>query len=214
MRVSLTGDRTRIFTVAICVPAILLSLAGSTHVQALIFLLIAVGSLIYMMPLSINGNGLKGLRNWLFTKNIVLSLIWTIATVVFPLSGDFLSIFSNEVIFLFLRHFFFIYALTVVFDIRDISSDKKSGFKTIALMLGEQKTRLFALFSILVFVLLTIFDQNLSNPITIALLLSALFTTIIICLSGKNSPFTYFTFLVDGSMVVQFILVLFASMLW
>jgi 1,4-dihydroxy-2-naphthoate octaprenyltransferase len=58
----------------------------------------------------------------------------------------------------------FVFSIAIAFDIRDISFDKLAGMKTIPMLLGERKTRLFAmvlLFSYaLVFALVALLELN------------------------------------------------------
>src|SRR6187549_2945735 len=94
-------------------------LTACNWIQLLIFMCTAVLSLCYMMPFKKNGVQLEGLRNNLLLKNIILSLTWALATVSFPASANDYPPSGNEIIFMFLRRFFFIYALAVIYDLRD-----------------------------------------------------------------------------------------------
>ncbi|MBL0341460.1 MAG: UbiA family prenyltransferase [Bacteroidetes bacterium] len=119
--------------------------------QLVLFAAITFLSLLYMMPFSYNGNKAKGLRNNFIFKNILLSLIWATSTVWFPLAGNENLGIGPELTFMFLRRFFFIYALATIYDIRDLKDDSKIGMQTIAIKLGVSGTKLLATASLLLF---------------------------------------------------------------
>lgn len=183
-----------------------------SEIQLLVFMGTSLLSLLYMMPFKKNGVQLQGLRNNLVLKNIVLSFTWASATVLFPVSHHEFGLPGPEVIFIFLRRFFFIYALTVIYDMRDLSEDKKAGMKTIASIFGDTATRLWSLASLSVFVLFIFIDPYLSGlheqAISAALLISALMAALIIVNTNRTRNKNYYSFVVDGAMVVQFLLVL------
>ena len=68
----------------------------------------------------------NGLRSFFLLKNIALSLAWSLATV----SVD---IMQGETINFFLYRFYFIMALSIAIDCRDMEDDKKNGIPTIPL---------------------------------------------------------------------------------
>lgn len=180
--------------------------------QVLIFMATSLLSLFYMMPFKKNGVKLHGLRNNLFLKNIILALTWASATVIFPLYGNDYFSPGNEFIFMFIRRFFFIYALTVIYDLRDIEQDKKAGMDTIALHFGENVTKLWSLTALAFFVLFTYTDPVLSEPhtqiLSVALLLSAGIAAFITLYTHKIRNKSWYSMAVDSAMLLQFLLVL------
>ncbi|HZI52079.1 MAG TPA: UbiA family prenyltransferase, partial [Chitinophagaceae bacterium] len=142
----------------------------------------------------------------------ILSLTWALATVSFPASATEYPASGNEIIFMFLRRFFFIYALAVIYDLRDLRVDRKAGMETIASRYGENGTKLWAITSLAMFLLFTYTDPALSTPgnqsVSAALLLSALLAGIIILNTHKIRNKSYYSLIVDSAMPVQFLLVL------
>jgi len=202
------------YQLSVCAGSIIIlffMLTGCNRNQVLVFMASAFCSLIYMMPFKINDRRVKGLRNNLVVKNILLSAIWALATVLFPIIGNSGEINGNEIIFMFLRRFFFIYALTLVFDIRDIEKDRLSGMKTIASRLGVPGTRLVATIALMIFCILVYIDFNLYQPeyqfLANALYGSALFAFLTIVMAGPQRNNNYYSFVVDGAMALQFLLV-------
>lgn len=187
-------------------------LTACSFMQLLIFMSISLLSLIYMMPIKLNRIRIAGLRNNLYLKNIVLSLTWASATVLFPLSQTEFNSPGNEMLFLFLRRFFFIYALTVIYDLRDLESDKKAGMQTIALRFGEQATKLWSLTALAFFVLLILIDPALTSArnqtLPAALMASAVLAAVITLNTHRIRNKSYYSFVVDGAIILQFVLVL------
>lgn len=206
------------YQISVCFGSIIIlffMLTGCDRTQVLIFMASAFCSLIYMMPFKVNGQRIKGLRNNMVVKNILLSAIWALATVLFPLMGNGIEINGNVVIFMFLRRFFFIYALTIVYDIKDIDKDRVSGMKTIASRLGVPGTRLVAISALMIFCLLVYVDSNLYQTeyqfLATALYGSAVFAFLTIIMSGSQRNNNYYSFVVDGAMAFQFLLVFFLN---
>ncbi len=202
------------YQLSVCSASILIiffMLTGCDRTQVVIFMTSAFCSLFYMMPFKVNGHRIKGLRNNLIIKNILLSIVWALATVLFPIVGNAGELSGNEIIFMFLRRFFFIYALTIVYDIKDIEKDRVNGMKTIASSLGVRRTRLAATTALLIFCFFVYVDFDLYKPeyqfLSMALYGSAAFAFLTIAMTGKQRNNSYYTFIVDGAMAVQFVLV-------
>ncbi len=212
IRVVIEGNRMHltICIIAFIICFILLTLCGFT--QAAVFLLAAALSAGYMMPISLNGNRLKGLRNNTYLKNVTLAIIWSVITVVLPLSGEDGSLTKESSWFLMMRHFLFVFPLTVIYDLRDIQSDRSSGMDTIAGAFGLPVVRMISVISLSLFLVLVFTDTSLFAtqkgwPVALALSLSALFAGwITLKVTPRQSP-GYFSYVVDGAMIVQFVLV-------
>lgn len=95
---------------------------------------------LYSMEFSRNIPRLKNISGM---KNISVSLSWTVGAVFLPLIFKYPGFLVISLLF----YFVFVKCLvdTISFDIRDIEGDKKSGVKTIPVLLGRSKTRLLLL---------------------------------------------------------------------
>ena len=86
----------------------------------------------------------KSLRQVGWLKMASLSFIWSFTTVVLPvlmLTDDMNNHPGNmQVVILFIHRFFFMAALSLLFNIHDFEEDKKDGIKTIAVLLGPRKS--------------------------------------------------------------------------
>lgn len=177
--------------------------------QLLIFSLTAFFSIAYMMPFKIRNKRIPGLRNNLIFKNILLSLIWSLATCLLPLSDASGQIFSEPMIWMLVRRFLFIYALTTIFDLKDLEADKKEGIRTIARIAGNTGTRIISLLALSFFVILIFMDPNFTiYAYKAALLTSAFITALIIVMAHPKENRSNFVFVVDGAMAIQALLVI------
>ncbi len=177
--------------------------------QLVVFALTAIFSIAYMMPLKIRDKRIPGLRNSLIIKNILLSVIWTLATCLLPLSENADQIFGEPMIWMLVRRFLFIYALTTIFDLKDLESDKMEGVRTIARSAGFTGTRIISLVAMSIFAMLIFMDPNLTNyAYKAALLSSAFITALIIIRAHPQKNRNAFIFVVDGAMAIQALLVI------
>lgn len=215
---TISGGRQHIMLCALSIVLVFAGLAASHYFNILIFLFTAALSVFYMMPFAKNGKPVKGFRNHLILKNVVLSLVWAFATVTFPLATEVNLTFDSGIIFMFLRRFFFIYALTVVYDIRDIHRDELVGMKTLAVRFGDKGAKAIALVLLLFFVVFIAVDPVLNNTsnrsLAIALYISAFVTAMIIAGTTRKRGANYYSYVIDGSMVVQFVLVALFAPTW
>jgi 4-hydroxybenzoate polyprenyltransferase len=70
-------------------------------------------------------------------KTIFLALSWAHVTALLPLVLHSTSI-SDEAICFVVNRFFFIYAICILFDYRDVEEDKKAGIKSLITRLDEK----------------------------------------------------------------------------
>lgn len=204
----IAGNRMNLFAVVIAVPVIAFLLSGISNHQVLWFMFTSVLTILYMMPFSVNGRPVNGLRsNWII-KNILLSAIWATATVLIPLSGVNSWPAPELVMMIYLRSFLFIYALTVIYDIRDMKSDGVHGMRTLAMVAGVSRVRVIAVIALFVFMLLSLSDPFVSPAVKWALSLSALFALAVVLPANQRRPRWYYTYAVDGAMAVQAALVI------
>lgn len=202
-------------SLSICVASLIILfglLTACNWLQVLVFMGTSLLSLFYMMPFKKNGVRIQGLRNNLLLKNVILSLTWASATVLFPICLYKFYLTDKELIFMCCRRFFFIYALTVIYDLRDLEADSKAGMHTIALRFGENITKMWSLVALLMFVIFIYTDPSLStsntHALSKALLLSAVAAALITLNTHRIRKKSYYALIVDSPMALQFLLVL------
>ena len=105
----------------------------------------------------------------------------------------------------FTAHFSFIFAITLPFDIRDFQADKDSLLKTTPGLIGILPTKIFALISYLSFAMLSYYEVN-----PLALILFSIVVIGLIIGSSPERKGYYYTFFMDGAIILYFFLVYFS----
>lgn len=155
----------------------------------------------------------KRIKDFGLLKIITLALLWTLVTVWLPADGTIFSGISFQLIFL--RRFIFIFILCLLFDIRDIEIDKAESIATLAVKLGLKRSYSLCYTLLIIFVVLCVaeFIYLSDTAQLISMLLSALATIITIQFSKKNNSDFVYLACVDGMMLLQALLVIFASVI-
>lgn len=178
---------------------------------------LAVISFCYSLPLFTLGDNKFGLRNIPGLKQFLITLVWTMSSVLLPvmesLHQHFTTISLRDITILLAKRFLFIGALTMPFDIRDIFNDYKLGLKTIPVIYGEKKAYLFCQIVLAGYiVLLFLFRNNGFNSEFFALTITAILAGWLIFHSTIEKNDYYYFFWVDGVLILQyFLLLLFGS---
>jgi len=174
-----------------------------------------IAGMLYLYRIRISGYFIQT-RNIPLIKNIVLALIWGVITVLVPLTANpVYDISTEEVTVIFLRRFFFILAIAIPYDIRDYKIDSMGRLHTLPVALGVRKARFIAFTSLLLFVLMVLYSHWRPGKghvpaglMSLAFCLSAFFTAIIISLARPERKKIFFSLLLDGMMILQFILLM------
>lgn len=182
--------------------------------ERIILFIIAALSVCYVMPVNISGKILSGLRNIPVFKNIVLASVWTLATAVLPLIDNLTIISPADLFFIAAKRFFFIFSLTIAFDIRDVVKDSSNNLKTIPNLIGINNSKIIAILSLLIFMVITLLHRyqmhisySLLTDFSFPLLLSAVLTGFLILFINSTRKESFYSWLMDGSMIYQFVLV-------
>ena len=183
----------------------------SFHLKHLIFLLgLGAISFLYSFPFLPFTNK-KRIKDFGLLKIITLSLLWTLVTVWFPVNEANFTGLSFQLIFV--RRFIFIFILCLLFDIRDIEVDRKENIATLSVQLGVKRSYLLCYLLLILFAALSItqFIYLPDVPQLISMLVSAAATWITIEYSKKNNSDVFYLACVDGMMLMQALLVIFAT---
>ncbi len=157
--------------------------------------------LFYIMPI-LNG---KRLRDIPYIKVFMIAGVWAFVTVIFPLKAFAKEWYSCDT-FLIFEKLAFILALTLPFDIRDISWDTRTKVKTIPLSIGVINSKRLSLallivsftISALIF-MMGVYTIKTLIAIGISLAISA--WVIYQADESKNDYFYYFV--LDGMLLLQ-----------
>lgn len=170
---------------------------------------LVVISLLYSWQIIPDKDGTyKPLRNVPLVKVFLIAYVWSCVTVLLPLLSIGMPAFSVEVGVLLLRRFCFLFALTLLFDIRDYDKDKVTNTLTFPGLVGIRNTKILSVTLLLLFGWLT--WQTETGAALLALELSGVAAAGVVLFSHQKRSDLYFLILADGMMLMQFLLVYFA----
>lgn len=176
----------------------------------LTFALIAILTIFYSVPVYRNKNQLFRLREIPYLKIFLIASVWSASTILLPVIQAIQKFDNVQIIMLLLERFFFIFAITIPFDIRDMEADQRAGLKTIPLLLNEKKALQIAFLSLTVFFLISFFHYQFLNEwfIVWALGISTISTFLFLQLKYFRNLSYYHYGVLDGTMLLQGLLVL------
>ena len=172
----------------------------------------AIIALGYSMPIVKRKGKYWRLRDVPFAKVFLISLTVSYVTVYLPFYNELELFFEANLFYYFLSRFFFIFAITIPFDIRDVDFDQGSSLNTIPMMVGIEKSKQISLLSLAAFSFIVMILFQTSAYMSVAHLVSAIFAGWVITLCKKDSSEYYFSLLVEGTMLVLFGLVYWVSL--
>ncbi|MFI5218212.1 MAG: UbiA family prenyltransferase [Bacteroidia bacterium] len=182
--------------------------------EMLVILLLFGVSLTYVMPVKVFEKRLKGLRNIPILKNVILALVWTLATAILPLVDEINNLTPGDLIFITAKRFFFIFSLTIAFDIRDLIKDRKNNLLTIPNLIGIKNSKTLAVFSLLIFLVIVLVHRKYMTLLhsslpdfSFPLILSCILTIFLILLINSKRKESFYTSWMDGAIIFQFLLV-------
>jgi len=156
-------------------------------------------AILYILPLR-NGQNLRQIP---FLKIFIIAITWVWVTAWLPLIITDSSIDPWHGIFL-AHRFFFIFAITMPFDIRDVYTDRNSDVKTLPSYYGIRRSKLWAIgISVLAFLLLLPLFNSQDLPLTMAPLYFLVFAGSVVGIywSSPQRSEWYFGYLLDGLML-------------
>ncbi|MGB0402969.1 MAG: hypothetical protein ACPGEG_02660 [Salibacteraceae bacterium] len=167
--------------------------------------LIAIG---YSIPLYKKNGKFWRLRDVPFAKVFLIGITVSYVTTYLPVYDFFISDPSNLLLFgFFCARAFFILAITIPFDIRDYDFDEPSTINTLPLVFGIDKARTISLYALAFFAGMSFYLFQTNAFLSLAFLISAMVTAWIVSYAQKKSTEYYFSFVVEGTMLIQFGLV-------
>ena len=206
---SLKNRNTHRILIAVGITLILYSLFSFRLHHFIILLVLGAIAFLYSFPFLPFTNK-KRIKDFGLMKIITLALLWTLVTVWFPVDQADLSGISFQLIFL--RRFIFMFILCLLFDIRDTEVDRKQNIATLSVKLGVKRSYLLCHILLVIFVLLSViqFIYVPDKIQLIAMVISAAATAITIEYSKRNNSDIVYLACIDGMMLLQALLVIFA----
>lgn len=187
---------------------ILVAVAFWARWQVIVMLIPLAGlSLLYTFPIVPFNKQFVTLRTIPYVKIFVITIVWSLVTVLLPVVRMEQAI-DLHVLLIFVERMIFVFVLALMFDIRDMEQDQRSGLKTIPLRLGKAQSQRLCRWLLLIFLAIAIIHYWPAQPEVLpAMVLSALGAFILIRDSIFKDRSEYYFALVDSMMLVQAALV-------
>ena len=153
-----------------------------------------------------------GLRKIPFFKIFFISFVWTIMTSLILFLENNIAIKQEEILHLASR-FLFVFAITIPFDIRDMYLDNQK-FKTIPILIGERKSKIVSLFSLILAIIIYLqlfYQNNLSANHLIGIIIALLITSVIISQAHHKRKEKYFSFWIESTSIMLYLILSLSS---
>jgi 4-hydroxybenzoate polyprenyltransferase len=187
-------------------------IAVFTTKTAVLFAFVPLGilTILYSVPGLENKNYLFKLREIPYLKIFLIAFVWSASTILLPVIQEGQNILNTQVILLFTERFFFIFAITIPFDIRDMKADRESGLKTIPLLVNQKKALILSYLSLIICLFISFFHYRLQNNwfVVEALSISLITTYLFIKLKFFRNLGRYYYQVLDATLLLQGALVL------
>ena len=168
-----------------------------------------------LYPLQFFGKAKDGLRNIAGIKLFVIGAVWAIVTTLLP-AAQVHEPLDFEITLLTFQRFFFVVAITIPFDIRDLRIDSPS-INTLPYKLGVKQARSLALLSLVlaeIAALVFYFSNLISAAELVGQIVAYEMASIFIYRSTPNKPDLYFSFGVESTSIILFLAVFIFNYFW
>lgn len=163
-------------------------------------------ALAYALPMI---RGQRRLRDVHHLKIFLIAVAWSWITVVAVAAERHMATFLPAILIT-LERSFFIFSISLPFDLRDLKVDAYLNVDTLPARLGVRRTKVLAASTLSAMLLcgwLNFRGDAYSSGAMLALGISALISLLLIFFADRFRNDYYFSGLIDGTMVVQFLLV-------
>jgi 4-hydroxybenzoate polyprenyltransferase len=143
------------------------------------------------------------LRRIAIGKTIYLAFAWAHVTALLPMVMD-LKILNAPEIWFVINRFFYIYAICIVFDYRDVDDDRKAGIKSLITLLSKQGIDFLFWGAFLIYVISTlVLAFYLPFTSILALLIPGIILGLLYYPAKKNFSDYLYYFVLDGLMMLS-----------
>jgi 4-hydroxybenzoate polyprenyltransferase len=198
------------FLVLVSAIGFLISIYFAQKEVLLVLTPIAIITFFYSIPLFKQKNRWFRLRDIPYLKLFLIAAVWSSTTILLPVIHSPIKFANDHVSFMLIERFFFILAITIPFDIRDMQTDQQLGLKTLPHILKPSHSYQLAIVCVLVFWTISIFhyDDEKYQSILIPISISAL-STVYVLSSEKIRTLSYYHYgILDGTMILQGLLII------
>jgi 4-hydroxybenzoate polyprenyltransferase len=145
----------------------------------------------------------SSLKNIAIGKTLFLAFAWAHVTTLLPFLIDLEKIEAVHVWFV-LNRFFFIYAICILFDYRDVEEDRKAGIRSLITYLDEKSINLLFWFTMFLFVVSCfLLSKHFSIDVLIALLIPGIILSLLYYPAKRNFSDYFYYFILDGLMMLS-----------
>ncbi|MEO8513384.1 MAG: hypothetical protein ABI543_07490 [Ignavibacteria bacterium] len=143
-------------------------------------------------------------RRYFIGKTIYLALMWTLITAYLPLAIS-NTLWSNAGTLFLINRFFFLFAICILFDLRDKELDTLEGIKSFITLLSRKNIKYLFYSSLIVSIITGLALNNFGFPLTPVsiLLFPAILTVFLYNYSAKTRSELWFYFILDGLMMLS-----------
>lgn len=153
----------------------------------------------------------RALRKVAIGKTIFLAFVWMYVTTVLPIveSG---AAWSSDFFLFMISRFFFIYAICILFDLRDREDDKAAGIRSLITYLNETAISNLFVISLVLFSASSLWMLNYNHRILdiILLLIPGFITAALFRYASRHFSDLLYYFVLDGLMALSALLMLIA----
>jgi 4-hydroxybenzoate polyprenyltransferase len=136
-------------------------------------------------------------------KTIFLAFAWMHVTTLLPLVIETKTLHAEHIWFV-INRFFYIYAICILFDYRDVEEDRQAGIKSLITYLSEKGVdTLFWVSILIVLITSVLLFSYLSVLEIIALLIPTIILSLLYYPSKKNFSDYLYYFILDGLMMLS-----------
>ena len=170
---------------------------------------IAFITFFYSVPIARINNRAFTLRDIPLIKTFLIAGVWTATTILVPLIQSEQPFSELQIYPLLIERFLFVFSIAIQFDIRDMHADKGSGIKTLPLLIGKKNALKLSVAALIIFIVMSIVQYtNLKMYYLIPAFLISAIVTLILIVNKKIREAKYFhSYFLDGSLLLQGILV-------
>jgi 4-hydroxybenzoate polyprenyltransferase len=167
-----------------------------------LLILTAVFTFLYSAP-KINHPPFSYLKKIAVGKTIYLAFAWTHVTALLPLLISKPHFSWMQFIYV-INRFFFIYAICILFDYRDVEHDRRAGIKSLITYLNRQQIHWLFWFSTLIaFVTTIVMQYEFPLPEVNALMIPVVILALLYRVAVRNFSDYFYYFVLDGLMMLS-----------
>lgn len=184
------------------------------QIQFIVFV-VAAPTILYSFIILRNENSIFNFKKILGIKSFLLAFVWAIVTVIIPFSDSLSQTLNNHIILLFLERFAFIFAIAILFDIRDIKQDSQTEIKTFPIYFGESKSIFISNILLVLSLLTTLLHYMYLGKFSMATayFVSSIWLLFLINNKPLRAKKYYYSGFLDGSILLHGLLIYISSLI-